>query len=109
MKEQILSIVIDPTFWGIIASTILVGLGTFIHKIGKEKYEIIYACLLKGFMHAEKAIPDNTENKSLAKFDIALKVVNEELAENNIKLSDKILSLAKRLFTLWAGKQKGII
>lgn len=109
MKEQILAIVLDPIFWGICASALMSIVSFFIVKSGKEKAEFVYAMLIKAFYYAEKAIPDNTENKGLAKADIALKVLNEFLAEGNIKMTDKIKLMAKKMWAIWSAKQKGIV
>lgn len=109
MKEQILAIVLDPIFWGVCASGVMSIISFFVVKSGKEKAEFVYAMLIKAFYYAEKAIPDNTENKAFAKTDIALKELNEFLAEGNIKMSDKIKLLAKKMWTIWAAKQKGIV
>ncbi|MFA5299603.1 MAG: hypothetical protein WC389_15550 [Lutibacter sp.] len=109
MKEQILAIVLDPIFWGIIATAIMIIVSFFIVKSGNSKYQLVYSLILKAFLFAEKAIPDNTENKAMKKADIALKVLNEYLAENNLKMTDKLLKLAKQLFIIWSAKQKGIV
>lgn len=109
MKEQILAIVLDPIFIGIIASWIMYGVKKFIEKKASVKAETIYACAMKGFALAEKLIPDNVENKSLKKIDEALKVFTSEMENNGLSVSQKAIADAKKLFTLFAGRQKNLI
>lgn len=110
MKEQILAIVLDPIFIGIIASWIMYGVKKFIEKKSSAKGELIYAAALKGFSIAEKMIPDNVENKTLKKIDEALKVFTKEIIDATGEApTQKAIADAKAIFSLIAAKQKGII
>ncbi len=109
MKEQILAIVLDPIFIGIVLSWAGYLVKKFIEKKASVKAETIYACAMKGFALAEKQIPDNVENKSLKKIDEALKVFTSEMENNGLSVSQKAIADAKKLFTLFSAKQKGIV
>jgi hypothetical protein len=98
MKDLIAALLANPEFMNAII-TALAGVATwavaklFTAKPAWKKYEGLLITAVKA---AEKIIPDDAENKSLARADAALRVFNERYAVAYGKFpSDAIVTVAR--------------
>ena len=98
MKDLLAALLANPEFMNAII-TALAGVATwavaklFTAKPAWKKYEGLLITAVKA---AEKIIPDDAENKSLARADAALRVFNERYAVAYGKFpSDAIVTVAR--------------
>lgn len=94
----------EAAILGFVAFVAVIGLGWAAKKLRMESLRDV---VWLAFAKVERAIPDDTPNKALAKTDAALRYFNAEFQKRfGYQPSDGIQDLAKKLWAEFAARQK---
>ena len=112
LKDMAIGFLTDGTTIATMA-LFVVGLVAVLVK-GKAKadalVQVVIPMLVAAFTYAEKAIPDDTQNKGLKRADVALKAFVSMYAKvfGNTP-PQSVLDLAKKMWAAWASEHKALV